>query len=145
MNNLWLLFGTAVVGGVAVTLQSQFMGAMNQRLGTLESVCITYASGGLLIALVMLVLRGGQLAGWSRLPWYVLTTGLLGLVIVGAIAYATPRLGLVTTFTIMLASQFLLAALLDHYGLLGATLRPVDWSRLLGISVMLLGVWLTVR
>jgi transporter family-2 protein len=75
----------------------------------------------------------------------VLTTGLLGLVIVGAIAYATPRLGLVTTFTIMLASQFLLAALLDHYGLLGATLRPVDWSRLLGISVMLLGVWLTVR
>jgi bacterial/archaeal transporter family-2 protein len=145
MTSFWLLFGVAILGGVAVVVQSQFMGTLNEKMGVATSVFITYGSGGLLIALWMLLQRGGQWAGGASVPWYAWSTGLLGLFIVGSIAYATPRLGLVITFTVMLASQFLLAALLDHNGWLGAAVRPVDWSRMLGLVVMLFGVWLTVR
>lgn len=145
MTSAWLLFGVAILGGIAVVLQSQFMGTLNEQLGVATSVFVTYGSGGLLIALWMLLQRGGQWSGGSGLPWYTWTTGILGLFIVGSIAYATPRLGLVVTFTVMLASQFLLAAVLDHNGWLGAAPRPVDWSRALGLVVMLVGVWLTVR
>jgi transporter family-2 protein len=45
----------------------------------------------------------------------------------------------------IVASQFLLAALIDHLGLLGALPRPLDLSRVLGLVVMLGGVWLVVR
>jgi transporter family-2 protein len=74
-----------------------------------------------------------------------LSAGVLGLVIVAAIGYTVPRLGLSKAFTLILASQFLTAALLDHFGLLGAVMRPLDLSRLLGFAVLILGVWLIMK
>ena len=135
----------AAIGGIAVTLQAQFMGLMDKSIGTLESMFITYGTGGLLIGFAMLVNRGGNLAAWDSVPWYSLSAGVLGLIIVGTIGYSTPRLGLVTAFTIIVASQFIVGALLDHFGILGADLRPLNLSRLGGIGVMLLGVWLIIR
>ena len=135
----------AAIGGIAITLQAQFMGIMDRNIGTLESMFITYASGGLLIGLAMLANRGGNLSAWGSVPWYALSAGVLGLVIVGTIGYSTPRLGLVTAFTILVASQFIVGALLDHFGILGADLRPLNLTRIAGIGVMLLGVWLIIR
>ena len=145
MGSIIPLIVIAVIGGVAVTLQAQFMGLMDRGIGSLESVFITYGSGGVLIGLVMLLNRGGNLSAWRSLPWYSLTAGVLGLIIVGTIGYSTPRLGLVATLTILVASQFIVGALLDHFGILGAVWRPLDLPRLVGIGVMLLGVWLVVR
>jgi bacterial/archaeal transporter family-2 protein len=34
---------------------------------------------------------------------------------------------------------------LDHFGWLGAAVRPLDGPRALGLAVVMLGVWLTVR
>ena len=135
----------AAIGGIAVTLQAQFMGLMDKSIGTLESMFITYGIGGLLIVCAMLINRGGNLSAWGNVPWYAYSAGVLGLIIVGTIGYSTPRLGLVTAFTIIVASQFMVGALLDHFGILGADLRPLNLTRLTGIGVMLLGVWLIIR
>jgi transporter family-2 protein len=51
---------------------------------------------------------------------------------------------LTAAFTIAVASQFILAALMDHFGLMGAV-RPLDLSRSFGIGVLILGVWLIVK
>jgi transporter family-2 protein len=135
----------AAAGGVAVTLQAQFMGVMDKQIGTLESVFITYGTGGLLVGLIMLLSRGGNLAAWQTVPWYTLSAGALGLVIVGCIGYGTARLGLVTAMTVIVAAQLMAGALVDHFGLLGADLRPLDLSRTVGMGLMLAGTWLVVR
>ena len=140
-----LLIIVAVIGGIAVALQAQMMGLLDKSIGTLEGVFITYAGGGLLIGLIMVLMRGGNLGAWQSVPWYAYTSGALGLVIVGAIGYSAPRMGLVATFTIIVSCQFVAAALIDHFGLLGATIRPLDLSRLLGMSLLLAGIWLTIR
>ncbi|MCB9421547.1 MAG: DMT family transporter [Ardenticatenaceae bacterium] len=145
MSNFVVLVVTAVIGGIAVVLQAQFMGVMDQSLGTLESVFITYGSGGILVGLTMLLLRGGNLAAWRTLPWYAPLAGVAGLIIVGSIGYVTPRLGLVATFTIFVAAQFIFGALIDHFGLLGAEVRSIDLSTLAGMVIVLVGVWLIVK
>ena len=145
MGNPALLIVVTVVGGIAVALQAQMMGLLDKSIGTLEGVFITYAGGGLLIGLIMVFMRGGNLGAWQSVPWYAYTSGALGLVIVGAIGYSAPRMGLVATFTIIVSCQFVAAALIDHFGLLGATIRPLDLSRLLGMSLLLAGIWLTIR
>ncbi|MEM7113032.1 MAG: DMT family transporter [Chloroflexota bacterium] len=145
MNQLFFLIGLAIAGGIAVTLQAQFMGLMDETIGTLESIFITYGSGSLLIGLVMLYLRGGNLAAWQQVPRYALLAGVVGLVIVGTIGYTVPRLGLVLSLTLIVAVQFTVAAVLDHFGLFGATLRPMTLSRLLGMLIVFAGVWLLVR
>jgi transporter family-2 protein len=136
----------AVISGFAITLQGQFMGLLDRNLGTRASVFLTYASGGAVVTI--LVLAGGlfslRLAA-PGLPWYAYSTGILGLIVVGTIGFVIPRMGAARGFTWILASQFLLAALIDHFGLLGAAARPLDLSRLTGLGVMLAGVWLVVR
>jgi len=145
LSTLTPLIIIAAIGGISITLQAQFMGLMDKQIGTLESVFITYGGGGLLIGLAMLLNRGGNLAAWQGVPCYALSAGALGLVIVGAIGYSTARLGLVTVLTIIVAAQFITGAFLDHFGVLGADLRPLNLTRISGIGLLLLGTWLIVR
>ena len=145
MNGDWAQVGIAIVGGMAITLQGQFMGLMDKGIGTVESVFITYAGGGLVAALVIIGIRGGNLGAWHHVPWYTLLSGLLGLLIVGAIGYSIPRLGLSKAFTIMIAAQFAVAAAIDHFGWIGAPVRPLNVSRLAGMAVLVLGVWLVTK
>ena len=145
MGSSALLIIIAVIGGISVALQAQVMGLLDKGIGTLEGVFITYAGGGLLILIPVLFMRGGNLGAWQSVPWYAYASGALGLIIVGAIGYSAPRLGLVATFTIIVSAQFVVAALIDHFGILGATTRPLDLSRMLGIALLLAGTWLTMR
>lgn len=145
MSSYLFLAILTVITGVAITLQGHFMGLMDQAMGTRESVFITYASGGLVAALIMLITRGGNFQGWSNVPWYGFTSGLLGLLIVGTIGYVVPRIGLAAGFTVLIAAQFFSAALVDHFGWMGATIQPFGISRILGVGVMLVGIWLILR
>lgn len=144
MNTLFVIL-LAIVGGIAVTVQGQFMGSMTQIMGPRESTFITYASGGLMVALFVLATGAGHLGSWRQVPWFAFTAGLLGLIIVGTVGYVVPRLGLAAGFTLIVAAQFVMAALIDHFGWFGAAIRPVDMPRLAGLALVLMGVWLLNR
>ncbi|NCF67704.1 MAG: EamA-like transporter family protein [Chloroflexi bacterium] len=145
MSNIPVVLFVAILGGVAAVIQAQLNGIMDKGMGTVESVFITYGVGGIAIALVMLFMRGGNLSAFPTLPWYVIFAGLCGLVIIGSISFSVPRLGLVAAITIIVASQFIFGALIDHYGLLGAEIRPFSLQKLIGIGTLMLGVWLIIR
>lgn len=145
MGSVTFVLLVAFIGGVAVVVQSQFTGILDSRLGTLESVFITYGLGGGAIALIMLLNRGGSLNGWRSVPWYAFTAGLFGLVIIGALSYAVPRLGIVATFSVFIATQLILGMVFDHFGLFGGEVRLITPTKALGAAVMLLGMWLVLR
>ena len=142
---LYGLVGIAALGGVTTALQAHFMGILDKRIGTLESVFITYVSGALLIGVIMLIQRGGHLGSGAAAPWYAYTSGILGLVIVGTLAYSTPRLGLIAAFTAFIAAQILMGALVDHFGWMGAQMRPLNLARLAGVVLLLAGTWLITK
>jgi transporter family-2 protein len=142
--NTFVLILLAIIGGIASAFQGHFMGIMDQRIGSKESVFITYAGGGLLITLMMIANRGGHLSALQNAPWYSLTAGILGLVIVGAIGYTVPRLGMARAFTLIVASQLLAAVVFDQFGLFGAAVRTLSLSRLIGLVLTILGVWLVL-
>lgn len=143
--NISYLVLVAVIGGFAVTLQGQLIGIIDKNVGTVESVFITYGGGGLIVGIIMLLLRGGNLSSLQNIPGYVFLAAPLGLVIIASIGYSVSRLGLVAAFTIIVASQFILAAIIDHFGFFGADIHQINISRLFGIVIMLLGIWLTIR
>jgi len=145
LSNTIFLISVAVVGGVFVTIQAQFMGLLDKNIGTLESVFITYGGGGFCIGLIMLLCRGGNLWAFNTVPWYTLLSGIVGLVIVGSIGFVTPRLGLVPASTLLVAAQFISAALIDHFGLLGADIRLLTPSRICGMGLMMPAIWLIIR
>ena len=144
MNTLFLVI-LAIIAGIACVIQGHFMGIMDQKIGTKESVFITYAGGGILIALVMLFVRGGNLNSWPKVPWYALTAGIMGLIIVGTAGYTMPRLGLTKGFGVMIAAQLLGALAFDQFGFLGAAVRPMNLERILGSLLLVLGAWLILK
>ncbi len=145
MQSLLLVMVVGLAGGVAVGLQGPLTSLMSQRLGTIESVFIVHLGGAILAALPLVVLGGGNLGAWRTVPWYALAAGSLGLVILSAVSYTIPRAGVATTVTLIVAAQLITAALLDHFGLLGAAVRSLDLGRVVGMVVLFVGTWLIVR
>ncbi len=145
MTGSALMIVVPIVVGIAVVLQVQFMGQMDRAMGTLESVFITDGVGGLLIGLLMLCHRGGNLVAARGLPWYVFSAGVLGLIIVGGMGLSAARVGLVATFTVVVTTQYIIGGFIDHFGLLDSTVHTLDASRITGIGMLLGGVWLILR
>ena len=135
----------AIVCGIAVAIQAQFTGAMQRQIGTLESTFITYFSGGLIIALITLAARGGNLAAARSLPWYVWSAGVLGLVIIFTLSLSVGQIGLVPALVIITVSQFVVGAVINHFGLLGAAINPMDFSKLLGFVLLGAGTFFVLR
>jgi transporter family-2 protein len=48
-------------------------------------------------------------------------------------------------FTVFVAAQFAMGALVDHFGWMGSVARPLTATKAVGIAVMLVGVWLVLR
>lgn len=145
MESILLILLIGLAGGVAVGLQGPMASMISQRLGIFESVFIVHIGGALIALLPLLFASGGKLAQWKELPWYTLIAGCFGLVVIGAVSYMIPRVGVAAAIISIVAGQLLVSTVLDHFGWLGATGRPMDPTRALGLLVVLVGVWLTVK
>ena len=146
MQPVLVIILIGLIGGVAVGLQSPMASMISQRLGTLESVFIVHLGGALVALIPLLVFHGGgKLGQWRSVPWYALVAGIFGLVVIAAISYMIPRVGVAASIITIVAGQLLVGTILDHYGLLGAAERSLDPTRILGLVVLLTGVWLTVK
>ena len=92
-----------------------------------------------------MIYGGGKLGLWRSLPWYTLAAGIFGLIVIGAISYMIPRIGVAAAVITIVAGQMLVSTILDHFGWLGGMGRPMDLTRAIGLAVVLVGVWLTVK
>jgi bacterial/archaeal transporter family-2 protein len=145
MESIFLIILIGMIGGIAVGLQSPMASMITQRLGIFESVFIVHIGGALIALLPILFYKGGNLAQWRSIPWYVLCAGVFGLVVIGAISYMIPRVGVAGAITTIVSGQLLVGTVLDHFGLLGTMGRPMDLTRAIGLVIVLVGVWLTVK
>ncbi len=146
MESVFVIILVGLAGGIAVGLQSPLASLISQRLGFFESIFIVHIGGTIFSLLPLLIFwGGGRLGQWRSLPWYALGAGAFGLVVLAAVSFTIPRVGVAAAITTVVAGQILMSAILDHFGWLGASVRPLDAPRILGLAVVMLGVWLTVR
>src|SRR5437016_3121746 len=139
MDALLLIILIGLAGGIAVGLQSPMASMITQRLGIFESVFIVHI-GGALIALIPLLIYGSKFAQWRSVPWYALGAGIFGLIVIASISYMIPRVGVAASITTVVAGQLLVGTILDQYGWLGAAVKPLDATRILGLGVVMVGV-----
>lgn len=98
-----------------------------------------------MIGLVILLLRGGNLGAAPGMPWYVYTAGLFGLIIIGTLSLSVGELGLVPALVLITVSQFVVGALINHFGLLGATVDPIDLGKVAGLALLGIGTYLVLK
>jgi transporter family-2 protein len=142
--NLLIVIVIAALGGLAGALQSQWLGVMEERVGTLASTFVTYAGGGLAVAILMLIFQGSRISELKELPWWVFGAGLMGLVVVASLGVTVANLGLGAGLTLFTGATLILGAVIEHLGWFGGG-RSLDGIRVLGIALVIGGTWLVVR
>ena len=145
MQSVIVIILIGLVGGMAVGIQAPLSSMISQRLGVMESIFIIHLGGAIAVLIPLLIYGGGKLGSWRNVPWYALCAGVFGLVVIFSMSYMIPRIGVATALIILLAGQLFIGTMLDHFGLLGAAARPLDLTRIFGLAIVLVGVWLSVK
>src|SRR5262249_33612877 len=83
--------------------------------------------------------------GLRQGPWWVWTGGLLGAVYVASAAALAPKIGAAGWLGLIVAGQVLASIVLDHYGLVGFAVHPINTWRLIGATLLVIGVGLVLR
>ena len=146
MSSLMVAVLLALCGGIAVGFQGPLASLVGQRVGALGSGFVLHLSGALIAGLLLLFSGWQAMSGVTQIPWYALMgTGACGVIVIAAFSLAVPQIGMMATASLIIASQLVVASLLDHFGLLGLAQRSISMMRLAGMGVLLLGAWMVLR
>jgi transporter family-2 protein len=134
----------AFVLGIGGLLALQ--GAINSRLATymnhpLQAALISFSVGTLSLLLINLFLSA-QWPSWHSLiktPPYLWIGGLFGAIMVSSAIIFIPQIGATSFIAAIIVGQLIMAVVVDHYGILGVPVDQVDWLKILGIGLLLLG------
>jgi transporter family-2 protein len=144
MNHILLLV-LMFCGGIAIAVQPSINGRLAQKVGTLESSCISFAIGALLLFVVVLTCGKGSIKGITNANWWELTGGGLGAFFVTLTIVAIPRIGTTAAMAAVIGAQLTTGVLLDHFGLFGFRTIPLDSKRAIGIVLLMAGSSLIIR
>jgi transporter family-2 protein len=144
MNQILLLV-LMFCGGIAIAFQPSINGRLAQKIGIIESSCISFAVGTLLLFAVVLVAGKGSLRGVANASWWELTGGGLGAFFVTMTIVAIPRIGTTAAMAAVICAQLAAGVLLDHFGLFGFRTIPLDVKRALGVVLLMAGASLIIR
>ncbi|MFN8160013.1 MAG: DMT family transporter [Solirubrobacterales bacterium] len=133
------LLATIVVGAL-VTLQPPVNSELGRRTGDLGAAFVSVSVTFAILGVAMLLF--GDFSSLSRLrgvPLIYLTGGIYGALFVAATLVTVRYLGAGVTIAVLVAVQLIVAAMLDHFGLLGLDVVALSPARVIGICVLIAG------
>jgi transporter family-2 protein len=130
----------ATLAGAVIATQAPTNGALGRSIGDLRAVVVNFAVGGIAIAVIALLVGGG-LGGLGGDPvrWHYLG-GLAGAGFVTVAVLTIRPLGATLQTAAIIAGQLTMAAVVDHYGLLGVQVRPLTAAHAGGLGLLAAGV-----
>ncbi len=132
----------AFMAGAFLPLQA----GLNAKLGkaggsVIHASMISFVVGSMALLLYILITK--QTFSWTGLkaaPVQAWVGGLLGAFYVTVIILSFQRLGPGLTFGLVVAGQMIVSVLLEHFGILVSQPNPINLFRLIGISLVIVGV-----
>jgi transporter family-2 protein len=139
----------ALFSGLAIGIQSSFIGAAGKNIGAMLTGLLVNAfagvAAGLILALVYV--RQGSSAFFAiqtSTLTVIALAGLLGVGIISGIAYALPKIGVAAGLSMIITGQMAMGVVVDTFGLLDGQPIPLNWVRIGGLGLLALGTWLIV-
>jgi transporter family-2 protein len=135
-----------MLAGIGIPMLAATNAALGMRLGSPVAAAVILFVVAFAVSLTVWLVRGaGGLGQVLTTPWHLFTGGLYVAFYVLSVTFIAPKFGVGNAVFFVLLGQLASAAAIDHFGLFGARVSPLDGTRALGIAVMALGVWITQR
>ena len=139
------------IGGTLAGMQIPINSLLSSRIGSLEGAFVVhvvgtvFAGAGLLLFSLGAASSSAGLSAWRNAPWYAFLGGIFGVLLVTALNFATPKLGVSATIVIFLVAQLIVGAIIGHFGWLESPVKPIDLAKLIGFALLIAGAWLVVK
>ena len=136
----------AALAGAFIPVMAILNGRLGKSMGeALHASVILFGVGFLFCLTVALVLtkslpHATDLA--NAKPIEDLGGFIVGFYVISATLLA-PRIGLANFIVCAVSAQIIISVVIDHFGLLGAMVRPVSMTRLIGIGLLIAGIIVT--
>ncbi|CAM3745702.1 Membrane protein [Pseudomonas reidholzensis] len=137
--------GTALLAGAILPFQAASNAAVGRALGhPLWGALTSLMVSAVVVVIALLVLRVSAPDVHKALQgsWWLWIGGILGAVYVGSATAITPQLGASGFLMLVVAGQIVASVLVDHFGLMGLSNKPITFTRLAGVVLIFAGVWL---
>lgn len=137
--------GMALLAGAILPFQAAANANLGRALGHPFWGATTSLTISLAVTVPMLILAKAPMPNienaWHG-PWWLWIGGVLGAVYVASATALTPRLGATGFLVAVVTGQMVTAVLFDHFGLMGLEPKPINLVRVLGVLLILGGVFL---
>jgi transporter family-2 protein len=144
MNNLFYLL--ALGAGLLLPMQIAFNNKLTHYSGNpVTSSLISFSVGT--IALLLYSISHFQsfhksLQQLGNAPGYAWLGGMVGAFYIISTIVASPKIGLALFLALVIGGQLVMSVIVDHYGLLGAVVKPITWLKGIGLLLVFSGIFL---
>ncbi|MGI1657820.1 MAG: DMT family transporter [Desulfitobacterium sp.] len=135
----------AILGGMLLGIQTPINGALGKRIGGIEGALVSFTVGMICLLFAVFFFGKGNLSQVAQVPKLWLVGGALGAVAVTCSILSVQKIGVTSVLTAAVLGQIMVGLIIDHFGLLGVAKVPVNSLRLLGVALMIGGLFLVLR
>lgn len=128
------------LAGIFVALQIAFNARVNQHIGLWETAALVHGVG-FMFALAMLSLFGnGSINQVWNIDKLYLFGGIFGVLVIFAVTKGVSEIGPTLAVAILLVTQLVVTLGIDYFGLFGIQKMEIDFTKPLGIAIMIIGI-----
>ena len=135
----------SALAGALVAMQPPINSKLGQAVGNFAAATISFSVGTLALLAVTVAVGGHHVSDIRHVPWWYFAGGFIGAVFVASSLITVRTLGAGGVVAATIAGQLTFSVVIDRFGLLGLPEKPLAATRLLGVALLALGVFLVVR
>ncbi len=139
-----LYLAMALLAGATVPTQAGINAKLNIYTGSPVTASIVSFFAGTITLLIFAVATRvpvPALSTFTGAPWWIWTGGVLGAFYVASCVILANKVGAVSMLALILAGQMITSLFLDHFGLAGYQVQPVTMMKIIGIILIIAGVF----
>ncbi len=137
-----LMVATGIGIPIMAALNAGLGGALGSPIAAVVVLCFVALCASL--ALLAILPRPDLSQALSQPPSRYFA-GLLFVLYIGGITLAAPKIGIGNAVLFVILGQLFSAAVIDHFGLFGSLVAPLEKARALGLAFVVLGVILAQK
>lgn len=137
-----------LIVGVSLVSQAGINAQLRQHLSSpFQAAFFSFLIGTLVLGITICLQQANKpsLPELMHIPAWLWVGGLLGAFNISMSIVLAPRLGALSFVIVVLCGQLIASAVLDHFGWLGFDRHPINWHRLTGIGLVIVGLLLSQR
>ena len=139
---LTMLIGLII--GIGLPMQTSINSRLKVSVGSpFVASLISFSLGTLFLTLITLLIDKSLLFPFNlfgKEPFWLWIGGLLGVIYLTSNILLFPKLGSVQTVIMPILGQIIMGLIIDNFGLFGSLVQPLNWSRIVGAILVVIGV-----